>query len=75
MAVYDQRGQQIETQYNAGGDIIINPPPQRTAQQRNRQRLLAKVRSFWIEGVLERSLYTVALLDGPKVANGKNPAK
>jgi len=34
-----------------------------TASQQDRQRLLAKVHSFWIKGVLERSLYNVVHIE------------
>src|SRR6266851_6357479 len=33
-----------------------------TASSQNRQRFLAKVRSFWIDGVLEKSLHGAALI-------------
>jgi DNA polymerase III delta prime subunit len=34
-----------------------------TASQQDRQRLLAKVHSFWIKGVLEKSLYNVVHIE------------
>jgi DNA polymerase III delta prime subunit len=34
-----------------------------TASQQDRQRLLAKVHSFWIKGVLEKSLYSVVHIE------------
>ncbi len=40
------------------------PAPTLSPQERrNRQRLLDKVRHFWVEGVLEQSLHRVALID------------
>jgi hypothetical protein len=35
----------------------------RTAEDRNRAKMLEKVRAFWIEGVLENSLYGAALIE------------
>jgi hypothetical protein len=32
-------------------------------ERRNRERMLQKVRDFWIKGVLEHSLYGAALID------------
>jgi tetratricopeptide (TPR) repeat protein/MFS family permease len=55
--------QQVQTQYNAGHDVIINRQPFSSKQLRqNRQRMLAKVRAFWIEGVLEHSLHSTVLI-------------
>jgi serine/threonine protein kinase/DNA polymerase III delta prime subunit len=34
-----------------------------TTEQRNRQRMLEKVRTFWVKGILENSLHGVALIE------------
>ncbi len=39
---------------------LLNAPP--VLIEQNRQRLLAKVRSFWIKGVLEKSLHGAVLI-------------
>ena len=46
----------------AAGDVIKNVfiGDSETLAQSNRQAILKKVQRFWIEGVLERSLYQVA---------------
>src|SRR6266487_6704454 len=58
MTQFDQRYQQVENQFNAGRDINIVVPLSLTAaqQRRNRNAMLAKVRSRWITGVFEQSL-------------------
>jgi DNA polymerase III delta prime subunit len=62
--MFDQRNQKVENQYNAGRDITINvAPPSDAREKRNRQRMLQKVRDFWIKGVLEKSLHDVALIE------------
>jgi hypothetical protein len=38
-------------------------PPADPAALRNRSRMLARVRAFWIDGVLEQSLHGAALLE------------
>ncbi|NEO49119.1 MAG: NACHT domain-containing protein [Moorea sp. SIO4A3] len=54
-----QIGGDIHHHYN--GD---NPRPTLTHQEyRNRQALLAKVKNFWIKGVLEKSLYHQVLIE------------
>ncbi len=65
MTHFDQRAQQVETQYNAGRDITIVAPLSLTdaQQRRNRSAMLAKVRSRWIAGVLEQSLHGAALIE------------
>jgi hypothetical protein len=61
MANFDLRNQQVDTQYIAGRDVAIYqqvvPLTLTVAQQRrNRVAMLNRVRSYWIKGVLERSL-------------------
>ena len=50
-----------------GGDIynvFANQPPTLTRQEyRNRQALLSKVKTYWIKGVLEKSLYHQVLIE------------
>src|SRR5205809_1897824 len=41
---------------------ICNPERANSLQEQNRMRLLQRVRSFWITGVLEQSLHGAALL-------------
>src|SRR6266852_732162 len=48
-------------------DASVSPSPDTafhasTTSSKNRQRFLAKVRSFWIDGVLEKSLHGAALI-------------
>ncbi len=56
------RGDVIE-----GNKIITTvyqaPPPAEAADRHNLAILLGKVKQFWIEGVLEKSVYTIALID------------
>jgi hypothetical protein len=59
----DQHGQTVERdQYNAARDVNIYqssaiPSPQTDRERRNRERMLQKVRQFWVEGVLHNSLH------------------
>ncbi len=72
----DQQGQSVYgDQTNIAGDQIIThiyeaqPFPLLPAEAKDRRELgilLKKVKQFWIEGVLERSLHTIALLDVSK---------
>jgi DNA polymerase III delta prime subunit len=69
MANFDLHSQQIDTQYIAGQDISIYQqvvPLTLTAaqQKRNRIAMLERVRSYWIKGVLERSLSGTSLALG-----------
>jgi len=60
MTQFDQRYQQVDTQYNAGGDIHLHQPPLTLTEQqhqRNRAVMLDLVQSIWIDGVLEPSLH------------------
>jgi hypothetical protein len=69
MVSFDQRNQQVETQYNAGRDIHVHaacaPPPSLSREdRRNRSRLLARVRAEVDkrrDDVLEGSTTLVAL--------------
>jgi len=64
MPVFDQRNQQVDRQINVAGDINIHvAPPLDAREKRNRQRMLQKVRDFWIKGVLENSLHGAALIE------------
>ena len=62
MTQFDQRYQQVETQYNADQITIQQPPLSLTEKQRkqNRTRMLDRVQAIWINGVLEPSLQGVA---------------
>src|SRR5689334_4551649 len=45
--------------------VTINPPPiscSSAQARRNRSRMLAKVRDYWIAGVLDKSLHGAALI-------------
>jgi hypothetical protein len=60
---FDQRNQQVGTQYNAAGDIHFHQPPVLDARQkRDRRTMLEKVRVTWVQGVLEKSLYKEVLI-------------
>jgi hypothetical protein len=72
MATFDQRGQQVETQYNVAGNLIfqgavtlqtVTPSPADVADQRNLAILRDKVKSFWIEGILEKSIHAEVALE------------
>src|SRR5437763_7956097 len=58
MTQFDQRSQQVGTQYNAEHITIQQPPLSLTEKQRkqNRTRMLDRVQAIWIDGVLEASL-------------------
>lgn len=65
MTHVDLRHQSVDQQYIAGHDIYIQQlaaPLSLTVAEyrRNRSQMLAKVRAFWIIGVLEQSLQGVA---------------
>jgi hypothetical protein len=62
---FDQRWQQIKQQYNAARDIIIQqiPSEQASVQARNRAVMLRKVRTIWLDGVLDQSLDGAPPLD------------
>ncbi len=67
----------IKTTLTAGGDIVggdqiithvyeappLPLPPAEARERRDLGILLGKVRQFWIEGVLEKSIHTIALID------------
>jgi NACHT domain len=62
MTQFDQRYQQVETQYNAD-QITIQPPPLSLTQKQQKQnhtRMLQRVQAIWIDGVLEPSLQGAA---------------
>ncbi|GLV59795.1 hypothetical protein KDH_66190 [Dictyobacter sp. S3.2.2.5] len=65
MTKFDQRYQQVHQQYNAGHDInmIASPSLSEMQQKRNRSRMLAKVRAYWITNVLEHSLHGAAMIE------------
>ncbi|MFL5694820.1 MAG: hypothetical protein ACJ795_23770, partial [Ktedonobacteraceae bacterium] len=58
MTQFDQRYQQVDTQYNADQITIQQQPLSLTEKQRkqNRARMLKRVQTIWIDGVLEPSL-------------------
>src|SRR3989442_14767242 len=63
MTTFDQRNQQVETQYNAGRDINVYQPPlslTEAQRKRNRSRMLERVQAVWIDGVLEPSVQGAA---------------
>ena len=62
MTQYDQRHQQVDTQYNADQITIQQQPLSLTEKQRkqNRTRMLDRVQAIWIDGVLEPSLQGAA---------------
>jgi DNA polymerase III delta prime subunit len=68
MANFDLRNQEVGTQYIAGRDIIyqqVVPLTLTEAQQkRNRTAMLDRVRTYWIKGVLDRSLSGTSLALG-----------
>lgn len=43
--------------------LVLGDKRAETLEQRNREAMLARVRSMWIEGVLEQSLYQVARME------------
>src|SRR6266536_1442289 len=57
MTQFDQRSQQVGTQYNAERITIQQQPLSLTEKQRKQDRvgMLQRVQSIWIEGVLEPS--------------------
>ena len=62
MTQFDQRYQQIETQYNADQITIQQQPLSLTEKQRkqNRTRMLQRVQAIWIDGIFEPSLQETA---------------
>src|SRR5260370_29214925 len=64
MTQFDQRYQQVDTQYNAEHITIQQQPLSLTEKQRkqNRTRMLDRVQTIWIEGVLEPSIQGAAQL-------------
>ncbi len=65
MTHFDQRNQRMETQYNAGRDINVYEHPlslTEAQRKRNRSRMLDRVQTIWISGVLEHSLNGAAQL-------------
>lgn len=66
MTQFNQRYQQVETQYNADQITIQQPPLSLTEKQRkqkqNRTRMLDRVQKIWIDGVLEPSVQGAAQL-------------
>jgi DNA polymerase III delta prime subunit len=54
--------------FTAIGDVhVYNPPPSLPPAEAKERRelgiLLGKVKQFWIEGVLEKSIHTIAMID------------
>ena len=48
------------------GQVIVNVfggSRRESLEQRNRQAMLKKVKSFWVEGVLEKSLHGLAMIE------------
>src|SRR5579859_5502125 len=64
MTQFDQRHQQVDTQYNAEYITIQQQPISLTEKQRkqNRTRMLDRVQAIWIDGVLEPSIQGAAQL-------------
>jgi Cdc6-like AAA superfamily ATPase len=62
MTNFDQRYQQVQTQYNAAQITIMQQAPSFSDKQRkhNRDSMLDRVQSIWIDGVLEPSLQGAA---------------
>ncbi len=62
MTQFDQRDQQVETQYNADQITIQQQPLSLTEKQQkqNRTRMLDRVQAIWIDGVLEPSVQGAA---------------
>ncbi len=58
----DQEAAPVMTLQLAGPDHLSAKPPTPSVLQRNRQRLLRRVQSFWITGVLDHSLHGAALI-------------
>jgi hypothetical protein len=57
-------GRNIENSYIAGRDIhIALADPRQKARLRNRKIMLDLVKRFWVQGVLEQSLYGAALIE------------
>src|SRR6266568_4677379 len=62
MTQFDQRNQQVNTQYNADQITIQQQPLSLTEKKRkqNRARMLQRVQAIWIEGIFEPSLQEAA---------------
>ena len=63
MTNFEQRKQQVDTQYNAGRDInVYQPPLSQIEKQRKRDRnsMLERVQTIWIDGVLKPSVQGAA---------------
>jgi NACHT domain len=62
MTQFDQRNQQVDTQYNADHITIQQQPLSLTEKQRkqNRARMLQRVQAIWIDGIFEPSLQEAA---------------
>src|SRR5258708_1148976 len=60
----DLRGQHVETQYIAGGNITFTVPPSKETVQerRNRKTMVDRVELTWITGLLEQSLHDAVLV-------------
>jgi len=43
--------------------VIVNAFRRESLEQRNRQAMLKKVKGFWVEGVLEKSLHGLAMIE------------
>ncbi len=59
MAQFDQREQQVDTQYNIGRDLTIHLPPVSKAakqEQRNRENTLKRVAQLWLVEYMGKSL-------------------
>lgn len=65
-AFFDQRSQLVTAQYNAASNRHIghlhSSQPRATQSYKNRQVMLKRVRTIWIEGLLHRSLEQTALI-------------
>jgi DNA polymerase III delta prime subunit len=59
---YDQRDQQVDTQYNIAGDLRQEYNILTSYDRRERRRVLKQVRENWVVGVLDKSLYQEALI-------------
>jgi serine/threonine protein kinase/DNA polymerase III delta prime subunit len=61
-ALLPQNNQQAQIPTKTRAKVAPESPPASALQQQNRMRLLQRVRSFWITGVLEQSLHEAALI-------------
>ncbi len=58
-----QKTSAIQNVQSKPASVVIKATKALTTEQRNRARMLEKVRTFWVEGILENSLHGAALLE------------